>query len=103
MNILIDTNILLPLEPISLNDVEPQAHLANEFFQKAQKANALIYLLDVQKNDINRDKDENRRKLRLLACEKYQLLTKIQITDFIKEHFDIADLNPHDYVDVSLL
>ena len=103
LRILIDTNILLPLEPTSLNDVESQSHLANEFIQKTQKANALIYLLDVQKNDINRDKDEVRRKLRLLACEKYQLLTKIQITDFIKEHFEIDDLNSHDYVDVSLL
>ena len=49
LRILIDTNILLPLEPTSLNDVESQSHLANEFIQKTQKANALIYLLDVQK------------------------------------------------------
>ena len=103
LRILIDTNILLPLEPTSLNDVESQSHLANEFIRKTQKAKALIYLLDAQKKEINRDKDENRRNLRLLACEKYQLLEKIQITDFIKERFEINCLNPHDYVDVSLL
>lgn len=103
LNILIDTNILLPLEPTSLNDVESQSHLANEFIQKSQKANALIYLLDVQKNDINRDKDENRRKLRLLACEKYQLLMNVQMSDYFKGNFELSNLNPHDFVDVSLL
>lgn len=103
LNILIDTNILLPLEPTSLNDVESQSHLTNEFIQKSQKANALIYLLDVQKNDINRDKDENRRKLRLLACEKYQLLMNVQMSDYFKGNFELSNLNPHDFVDVSLL
>lgn len=103
LRILIDTNILLPLEPTSLNDVESQSHLANEFIQKSQKANALIYLLDVQKNDINRDKDEKRRNLRLLACEKYQLLMNVQMSDYFKGNFELSNLNPHDFVDVSLL
>jgi hypothetical protein len=103
LKILIDTNILLPLEPTSLNDVESLSHQANEFVQKTQKAKALIYLLDVQKNDINRDKDENRRNLRLLACEKYQLLTNVQMSEFFKGNFELSNLNPHDFVDVSLL
>ena len=96
LRILIDTNILLPLEPTSLNDVESQSHLANEFIQKSQKANALIYLLDVQKNDINRDKDEKRRNLRLLACEKYQLLMNVQMSDYFKGNFELSNLNPHE-------
>ena len=103
LKILIDTNILLPLEPTSLKDVESLSHQANEFVQKTQKAKALIYLLDVQKNDINRDKDENRRNLRLLACEKYQLLTNVQMSEFFKGNFELSNLNPHDFVDVSLL
>lgn len=103
LKILIDTNIFIPLEPTSPNDIEPQTPIANEFFQKTQKAGAQIYLLSVQKEDLGRDQNENRRALRILSSEKYLQLPDVKMSDYIKEQFDFDSLNSHDFVDVSLL
>mgnify|MGYP002624916773 FL=1 len=103
LRILIDTNIFIPLEPKGINDVEPTIHKASEFFRKTQKAGALVYLLDAQKKDINRDSNYARRYLRALALEKYQTLKNVQISDYINKQFDFQNLNAHNSVDVSLL
>lgn len=103
LKLLIDTNIFIPLEPTSICDVEPQTHLVNEFFRKVQKVGAEVYLLDKQKNDLDRDNDVNRKSLRLLATEKYLCLKNVNFADEIKNRFNFDSLNSHDQVDVSLL
>ena len=39
MNILIDTNIFIPLELTSLSDMEPETHSINELYRKAKEVN----------------------------------------------------------------
>lgn len=103
MNILIDSNIFIPLEISSVSDIEPKTPKANELYRKAKEIDYHIFLLDVQKKDIENDKNLERKKTRLLAFEKYELLKNIEQTDVIKKSFPAIDKTSHDYIDISLL
>ena len=59
MNILIDTNIFIPLELTSLSDMEPETHSINELYRKAKEVNYHVFLLDTQKKDVENDKNED--------------------------------------------
>lgn len=67
MKLLIDTNVLIPLEPGSKTDVEPMTSLATDL----QQVGATLYLHPIQRSDIEQDKDHDRRALRLRLIEKY--------------------------------
>ena len=95
MNILIDTNIFIPLETSPPNNPEPQVHLINEFYRKAKELSYHVFLIDVQKKDINNDKNEERKKQRLLAFEKYEILENIKLTDAIYKAFPMILLIFH--------
>ncbi len=103
MNILIDTNIFIPLESQSISDIEPETPKINEFYKKAKSIDYHIFLLDVQKKDIQNDKNEERRHMRLFAFEKYELLENVKPTQIILKNFSNVPNNSHDYIDVALL
>ncbi len=71
MKLLIDTNVLIPLEPGSKTDLEPKTQVAAELLRTAQQVGATIYLHPIQRKDIEQDKDADRRALRLRLIEKY--------------------------------
>lgn len=71
MKLLIDTNVLIPLEPGSKTDLDPMTPLATELFRTAQQVGATLYLHPIQRSDIEQDKDLDRRALRLRLIEKY--------------------------------
>lgn len=103
MNILFDTNILIPLEPKTISDIEPETHEINELYKKLKELNYHIFLLDLQKKDIESDKDFNRRETRIISFEKYELLENIKRTEVINSAFPNIPENSHDYVDIALL
>lgn len=103
MNILIDTNIFIPLETVSLSELEPETHTINELYRKAKAIDCHIYLLDVQKKDIESDKNPERKAVRLLAFEKYELLQSVKTTEIIAKNFPNIPENSHDFIDVALL
>lgn len=103
MNILIDTNIFIPLEAISLSDIEPETHAINELYRKAKEIDYHIFLLDIQKKDVESDKNIERRAMRLLAFEKYELLENVKRTDLISAAFPDVPEDTHDFIDVALL
>lgn len=74
MKLLIDTNVLIPLEPGSKSDLEPMTSVAVELVRTAQQVGATIYLHPIQRKDIEQDKDLDRRALRLRLIEKYPQL-----------------------------
>ena len=74
MKLLIDTNVLIPLEPGSKADLEPMTSVAIELIRTAQQVGAVIYLHPIQRKDIEQDKDLDRRSLRLRLIEKYPQL-----------------------------
>ena len=87
MNILIDTNIFIPLELTSPSDIEPETHVINEFYRNSKELGYHIFLLDMQKKDVESDKNENRKSLRLMAFEKYEILENVKTTELISENF----------------
>lgn len=103
MNILIDTNIFIPLEATSLSDIEPETHTINELYRKAKEIDYHIFLLDIQKKDVESDKNIERRAMRLLAFEKYELLENVKQTDLISATFPGVLEDTHDFIDVALL
>lgn len=103
MNILIDTNIFIPLESQSVLDIEPETHKINEFYKKAKSIDYHIFLLDLQKKDIQNDKNKERKEMRLLAFEKYELLENVKPTQIILTNFPNVPNDSHDYIDVALL
>ena len=103
MNILIDTNIFIPLELTSSSDIEPETHAVNELYRKAKELGYHVFLLDTQKKDVESDKNEERRKIRLLAFEKYELLENVKTTEIITKTFPNIPETSHDFIDVALL
>lgn len=103
MRFLIDTNIFIPLETVSLLEIESKTHEINEFYRNSKKLEDHIFLLDIQKNDILSDKNEERKQTRLLAFEKYEIISNPKETDLIKKAFPDLKKDTHDYVDVCLL
>ena len=69
MRILLDTNIFIPLEDSSINMDETLAELNRIISGKHQ-----LLIHPATKSDLNRDKDENRRKIFLARLNKYQKL-----------------------------
>ena len=74
MKLLIDTNVLIPLEPGSHLNLEPTMSVAAELVKTAQQVGAMIYLHPIQRMDIEQDKNADRRTLRLRLIEKYPQL-----------------------------
>lgn len=83
MKLLIDTNVLIPLEPGSKTDLEPNTPVAAELLRTAQQVGATIYLHPIQRKDIEQDKDAERRALRLRLIEKYPQLPSPPVPNLI--------------------
>jgi len=64
--LLVDTNVVIPLEPLATRSVEASSRTAMELARRAQESGALVVLHPAQHDDIERDPDEARRSLRRL-------------------------------------
>jgi L-amino acid N-acyltransferase YncA len=71
MNLLIDTNIFIPLEPTSIAEVEKASSSVAGLLQLAQTVNAKIFIHPAILDDISRDTQTERRTLHLRAASKY--------------------------------
>jgi hypothetical protein len=74
MKFLIDTNIFIPLEPTSTENLSFMTPDATRLAQIIQTAGHQIYLHPHQKHDIKRDSDPARKKLREALFEKYPVI-----------------------------
>jgi predicted nucleic acid-binding protein len=96
---LIDTNVIIGLE--DHNAVEP-AFAA--LLQTAAKHKVDVLVHEAAKDDINRDKNENRRKVSLSKVEKFQILKKVRGLTKADLERDFGPLaKPNDVVDSTLL
>jgi len=103
LKILIDTNIFIPLEITSLDDIEPNQKLINEFFTKCNRSGFSVFLHPAIKNDINRDTNKERKEIRLQAINKYPLLDNIKYSEDVKEKIGLPSEETHNFVDYQLL
>ncbi|MDE2223157.1 MAG: GNAT family N-acetyltransferase [Candidatus Omnitrophica bacterium] len=104
MNFLIDTNILIPLEPASAKDLEPVFSLGPDFVRLTQNSGSKIFVHPVIQHDLDKDKDKDRRALRAKLIKKYN---ELQAPPGIERVNDVLSLNPpalsNDWVDHHLL
>ena len=74
MKFLIDTNILIPLEPTAPSERESATPIASRFVGLAMRAGYRLYVHPEGKNELMRDADAERRRLRQDLAEKYMEL-----------------------------
>jgi ribosomal protein S18 acetylase RimI-like enzyme len=72
--VLIDTNVLIPLEIASPDSPEEHASGARDMARRISEAGCSIWIHEAALDDIKRDSDLVRRDLRLLQVEKYPLI-----------------------------
>lgn len=75
MKLLFDTNVFIPLEPTMMGDIEAQTESCAVLMKMASLAQAMVFLHPIQQSDIRRDKNSDRRTLRLRLFEKYASLS----------------------------
>lgn len=75
MNFLIDTNVLIPLEPATNEDECYQTTNALEFHRSLLAFGYTPLVHPASKKDISHDKDKARRRFREIHVSKYPLLT----------------------------
>lgn len=74
MNFLIDTNIVIPLEPTAKVDLAINTNLAIKFHKIALSSESILFIHPSIFEDLKRDKVEERRELRKTVINKYQSL-----------------------------
>ena len=103
MRFLIDTNILIPLEPTATGDVEAGTARAAMFARLVNQARHHLLLHPESSKDIDRDGDLVRRDTRRLLASKYPLLSHPPDCAEIEGTVGPADPDSHDWVDNHLL
>lgn len=104
MKFLIDTNILIAAEPTSVSDVETGTDIAVLLIKYIQMNQHEIYIHPASLQDLDRDSDVLRKKIRLVLLKKYLTLEQPpDITEKIVEKLGNVSKNTRDYVDHLLL
>lgn len=104
MNFLIDTNILIPLEPTSKVDLGINTNIALEFHNLSSASGNHICIHPAIESDINRDRNRSRQELRRTLLQRYTYLPappnlSILDTDIVGN----PPAHSNDWVDNNLL
>ncbi len=104
MNFLIDTNIVIPLEPTAKVDLAINTELAIKFHKLASSSSSTIFIHPAIVEDLKRDKNEERKELRQKLIHKYQSLESVpNIAILDKEIVGNPDVGSNNWVDNNLL
>jgi hypothetical protein len=74
MKFLLDTNIVVPLEPKAEADIAPNTPMALEFHRLAGNTGNEVYVHPYVEFDLDRDKDAARAAMRRAALPRYNML-----------------------------
>ncbi len=103
MKILLDTNIFIPLEPTSYDDIEYSTDQVMELQRIANDDNHEIFLHPASLDDIKRDKNSKRMQLRVLEFSKYSKLETSEPPNHFLKSIKAENKSPNDQVDNALL
>lgn len=104
MKFLIDTNIVVPLEPGLTADFEINTDHALEFHRLAQKSGNTLYLHPAIEYDLSRDKVTERAILRKKLLNRYEKIkSPPELSLLEKAHVGDPEKGSNDYVDNCLL
>lgn len=104
MNFLIDTNIMIPMEPGSTVDLEINTPLALEFYRLANRSGNTIFIHPAIIHDIDRDTNQARASLRRqLICRYNSIESPPPPTILSSVEVGTPEENSNDWVDNNLL
>ncbi len=104
MKFLIDTNVLIPLEPTSPRHFEPGTDKAVEFVRLASQGGHQVFVHPAVQDDLRRDPDGERRAARERLIRKYAALPDPPpLTAHIEQVVGTAERGSNDWVDHHLL
>jgi GNAT superfamily N-acetyltransferase len=104
MRFLIDTNILIPLEPAGPGALPEKTPEAVEFSRLVTEVGSQLVIHPDQKEDILRDKDDDRRNARSILLKKYRELENPPRTSrAFEDEIQALQRKSHDWVDLLLL
>lgn len=102
MKFLLDTNVFITLEPTRLAEVENAVDV--ELSKLVLSGGHQMYVHPAQQADIDRDVDEERRRLRTLLLQKYPPLPNPPaLTDALSEQLGRCERGSNDWVDHQLI
>ncbi len=104
MNFLIDTNIVIPMEPASKMDLDVNTPLALEFHRLANKSGNNLFVHPVIDYDINRDLNKERADLRKALLNRYnKILSPPGLENLESSIVKNSPKGSNDWVDNHLL
>ena len=104
MDVLIDTNILIPAEPTSPSDIEPTTPVVTELMRLVQETGGRILIHPDAYLEIQRDRRAARRGLRLSMLAKYpRIASPPDLSDELAAILGRPEPETHDAVDLRLL
>ena len=103
MRVLIDTNVLISSEPTQVSDLEQATTISLDLARLAAGSHQLL-LHPHAVEEIARDKDKDRRAIRLQTMARYGVLeSPPDIQPELVQEFGEVDRSSHDYHDHELL
>ena len=104
MRLLIDTNILIPLEPTRPEDVAPGSEMAAQLVGLAARGGHQVLIHPDSSWDLARDRDPERRDMRTILVQKYPVLERPpQLTPELVQVVGPAPHGTNDWVDDMML
>lgn len=104
MKFLLDTNILIPAEPTSPDDIEPQTPIVTEMLRLFAQGQHQVFIHPASRNDLRNDQNQARRKMRDLLLDKYvELPNPPQLSERLETTLGTPAANSHDSIDYFLL
>lgn len=104
MKFLLDTNIFIPLEPGSIDDIEASTNPAMELARICNEQGVQLFLHPETITDINHDRNEDRRALRKTLANRYIFLVNPPpISSEISALLGEVDEDSNDWVDHNLI
>jgi len=101
---LLDTNVVIPLEPTSPKDMEPGTDRAAELLRLSNAAKVRLFLHPACLHDLDNDQNPERKTVRIRLLKKYsQLPHPPAISDRLSESLGKVEEGSNDWVDHSLL
>lgn len=104
MRALLDTNFIIAAEPMSSDEIEANAEVAQEVLRCMQKLHWEACLHPAQDHDLKRDRQSARLELRQLKLKRYHVLEPpFHLPPEVAEHSAPLEYGSNDWVDWQLL
>ncbi len=104
MKVLLDTNLLIRLEPTSIGDVEEGIGVAVELMNVLNKGGHQTFIHPESLRELAGDKNEDRRAMRAVLMGKYPQLPAPPVTGTsVTDELGIPRPDSHDVVDFALI